>query len=85
MKTILLLAVALNFHGAAKMLIAGIHLVPAAARGEVKNLHFQWFAAGTAAAFGSLYLYLFFRPEFVVPFLVFGAALKTWVCIALNL
>ena len=79
MKAVLLLAVALNFHGAARMLMGGMRLVPAAARGEVKNLHFQWFAAGTAAAFGSLYLYLFFRPEFVVPFLVFGAALKTWV------
>ncbi len=42
--------------------------------GEVKNLHFQWFAAGTAAAFGSLYLYLYFKH-----------GLSRRVCIALNL
>ena len=80
MKAILLLAVVLNFHGAGKMLAAAIRQVPpAVARGEAKDLHFQWFAAGTAAVFGSLYLYLYFYPAFVVPFLIFGAALKTWV------
>ena len=81
MKAILLLAVAVNFHGAATLLAAGVRQIPAAARGEVKNLHFQWFAAGTAAVFGSLYVYLYFYPTFVVPFLIFGAALKTWVLV----
>ena len=33
---------------------------------------------GAAAVFGSLYLYLYFHPAFAIPFLVFGAALKTW-------
>jgi hypothetical protein len=36
------------------------------------------FAAGTAAVFGALYLYLFIRPAHIIPFLVFGASLKTW-------
>lgn len=79
MKAILLIAVAVNFLGAGRMLAAGVRQMPAAARGEVQNLEFLWFAAGAAAVFGSLYLYLYFYPAFVVPFLVFGAAAKTWV------
>lgn len=42
---------------------------------------FQCFTAGTAAVFGSLYLYLWFYPAQVLPFLVFGAVLKTWAAV----
>jgi hypothetical protein len=41
---------------------------------------FQLFAAGTAAVFGAFYLLLWLRPSELLPFLVFGAVLKTWAC-----
>ena len=44
-------------------------------------LQLKLFVTGVAATFGSLYLYLFFNPEFIVPFLLFGAALKSWAFI----
>jgi len=36
------------------------------------------FTAGTAATFGSYYLYLYVAKKPVVPWLMFGAALKLW-------
>lgn len=39
------------------------------------------FVAGTAAVFGSMYILLYTEQEHVVPFLIFGAALKTWAFI----
>lgn len=36
------------------------------------------FVAGTAMTFGSMYVFLFYNPIFVWPFLLFGAALKSW-------
>ncbi len=43
---------------------------------------FRFFTAGTAFTFASLYLYLFFHPEYVMPFLIFGMALKYWAFMA---
>ncbi len=45
------------------------------------HLQLQLFTAGTAAAFGALYAYLYAHPEHVDPFLIFGAALKTWALV----
>lgn len=41
-------------------------------------LQFKLFTGGTAAVFGCLYLYLYLHSFFVIPFLIFGATLKTW-------
>lgn len=38
----------------------------------------QLFVAGTAMTFAVLYLYLFWHSYYVWPFLLFGAALKSW-------
>jgi hypothetical protein len=77
---VLLLGVALNWYGA----ISGLTSI-AKQLGKVQGPPDYWilrfFLAGAAATFGAMYLYLFFRPEFVWPFLIFGAALKTWVLV----
>ena len=39
---------------------------------------YRLFAVGTAFCFGSLYLYLYVRPQYAFPFLLFGMALKYW-------
>ena len=39
---------------------------------------FRLFTAGTAFCFGSMYMYLYRHPEYAVPFLYFGMALKYW-------
>ncbi|KAJ8130186.1 hypothetical protein O1611_g3444 [Lasiodiplodia mahajangana] len=41
-------------------------------------VQYRMFVSGTAATFGTIYLYLFLKPEYIVPFLGFGAALKYW-------
>lgn len=38
----------------------------------------QLFVAGTAMTFATLYLYLYWHSYYVWPFLLFGAALKSW-------
>ncbi len=43
---------------------------------------FRLFTAGTAFTFTSMYVYLFFNPEYAMPFLIFGMALKYWAFIA---
>ncbi len=78
MRYILLVGVALNFIGAVKFLVTSLRVDPSASDVSNEYLMFKLFTAGTAAVFGMLYLYLFLHPEYVVPFLVFGAALKTW-------
>lgn len=72
MSWILLVGAALNLAGAAKFLIFEAH----AANGE--STLFKWFTAGAATVFGCMYLFLFWHTGYVHPFLVFGAALKTW-------
>jgi len=78
MNAILLVGVALNYFGALKLLFPALAAVPGSANLPQEYLQFKLFTAGTAAVFGSLYLYLYFHPVFAVPFLAFGAALKTW-------
>jgi hypothetical protein len=80
MQGILLVGVALNWLGAAKLFIEAFFAVRAAsaAISPAEYFQFKLFTAGTAAVFGSFYLYLYIHPVFVIPFLVFGAALKTW-------
>lgn len=79
--SVLLLGVALNFYGAAKLGAQGFSSMLTAPNQNGDGLQYQLFVAGTAAVFGSIYLYLYFHPSFVVPFLIFGAALKTWACL----
>jgi len=69
--------VALNWFGAAKIArevwLAKRQPVAPADYDQLKA-----FTAGTAATFGSFYLYLYVAKKPVVPLLMFGAALKTW-------
>lgn len=77
MSAVLIAGVFLNWTGALKLLVElRVPQREPAAPGDYRQL--KLFAAGTAVVFGSMYLYLFIEPEHVVPFLVFGAALKTW-------
>lgn len=78
MNAILLVGVALNFSGALKLFFSAIAAVPGSSNLPQEYLQLKLFAAGVAAVFGSLYLYLYFHPAFAIPFLVFGAALKSW-------
>jgi hypothetical protein len=80
MQAILLVGVALNWLGATKLFVEAMFAVRAAPNSSspAEYLQLKLFTAGTAAVFGSLYLYLYVHPVFVVPFLAFGAALKTW-------
>ncbi len=78
MQIILLIGVALNYYGAAKLLLTAVRAIPGSVHQPEEWLQFKLFAAGTAAVFGSMYLYLYAHPQHAVPFLIFGAALKTW-------
>jgi hypothetical protein len=75
-RRVLLAGAAQNWLGAVK--IAG-EVWPARS-GETRSDHAQMkaFTAGTAATFGSYYLYLYVAKKPAVPWLVFGAALKLW-------
>lgn len=74
---VLLCGAALNWFGAAKIArdvwLANRQPDPPADYDQLKG-----FAAGTAATFGSFYLYLYVTKKPVVPLLMFGAALKMW-------
>ncbi|TAK84729.1 MAG: hypothetical protein EPO12_03955 [Aquabacterium sp.] len=80
MKAVLLAGALLNFWGALRLALWPLpgtsHRADAAHIGLL-----QLFAAGTAAVFGALYLLLWLQPGWVLPFLVFGAALKSWACV----
>jgi hypothetical protein len=78
MQYILLIGVALNYLGAVKLLSTALRALPGSSGQSGEWLQFKLFTAGTAATFGSLYLYLYFQPLFATPFLIFGAALKSW-------
>jgi len=76
-RAVLLTGVALNWAGAAKLLReAWEERPPPRVPSDYPQL--KAFTAGTAATFGTYYLYLYLREEPVLPLLVFGAALKTW-------
>ena len=72
MSWILLVGAVLNLTGAIKLLAVE------RAAGDGDSVLFRWFTAGAATTFGALYLYLYWHTEYVYPFLIFGAALKTW-------
>lgn len=78
MRYILLLGAAYNLIGSWPLFLAAKRTLASAPGPADKSLNLVLFSAGTAIVFGSLYLYLFLNPSFVVPFLVFGASLKTW-------
>lgn len=74
---VLILGAALNGYGAVSLFISslrGMHRVS----GPDDYWQLRLFVAGTALTFGMFYIYLFYKPEFVWPFLIFGAALKSW-------
>jgi len=78
MRFILLLGAGFNFFGAVTLAHSATRALAAAPSRADQALPLAFFSVGTAAVFGSMYLYLFFYPSFVVPFLIFGATLKTW-------
>ena len=77
---LLLLGTALNYYGAISLLLPSSRRMLT----TVPGTHAQavLFIAGAAASFGTLYLFLFFRPQYIVPFLAFGAGLKIWAFLA---
>ncbi|GAA5315155.1 MAG: hypothetical protein AseanaTS_03590 [Candidatus Pelagadaptatus aseana] len=82
---ILLIGAALNFSGAAKLAFEFFRLGEQAA---AEHRQLKLFVMGVATVFGALYLYLFAHPQFIDPFLWFGAALKAWAfitCLYLKL
>lgn len=77
---VLIAGAALNGYGAVNLFISslrGMHRIS----GPDDYWQLRLFVSGTALTFGLFYLYLFFKPEFVWPFLIFGAALKSWACL----
>lgn len=76
-RNVLLAGVALNWIGAAKI---GGEVCKARARADAPIDYEQMkaFTAGTAATFGSYYLYLYLARKPAFPWLMFGAALKMW-------
>ena len=76
-RSVLLTGVALNWLGAAKI-AREVWLTKRPANAPADYDQMKAFAAGTAATFGSYYLYLYATKKPVVPLLMFGAALKIW-------
>jgi small-conductance mechanosensitive channel len=74
-QAVLLAGVVLNGLGALQLLVGALK-APSELAGE--HVQLKLFAAGTAAVFASMYGYLYLHPQYAQPFLVFGAALKTW-------
>lgn len=70
---LLLVGTALNYVGA-------ISVLPPSSRRNLaivsgRHAQAELFIAGVEASFGTLYL---FRPQYIIPFIVFGASLKIW-------
>jgi len=90
METILLIGSLFNFAGGMNIFFSVFMRFPMAfpevpGPDEIKPadyMLFRFFTAGTAFTFGSIYLYLFYHPQYAVPFLIFGMALKYWAFIA---
>ena len=76
-RSVLLSGVALNWAGAAK-LAREVWLAQPAEAGPSDYDQMKAFTAGTAATFGTFYLYLYTKQEPVRPLLMFGASLKMW-------
>jgi hypothetical protein len=90
MNAILLVGVALNFLGALKLLLSAIAAVSVSSGLPQEYLQLKLFAAGVAAVFGGLYLYLYFKDRLSRPALFeFGVsngvvAALFWYYIASN-
>lgn len=90
MRTILLIGSAVNCIGGISIILSMFIPMPfcfpklpaADAINPDDYLLYRLFTAGTAFCFSSMYLYLYFYPEFAFPFLVFGMALKYWAFMA---
>lgn len=81
MTYILLFGAVFNILGGINLLRVGLSIKPVESLPEDYSLY-KLFVAGVAVTFGALYIYLFFNTEYIIPFLVFGAALKTWALIS---
>jgi len=77
---ILVIGAALNFIAGLKLL-SEIVFSPPLKTDPAEYISLKLFVVGVAFTFGSVYTYLFFNLEYIVPFLIFGAALKSWACI----
>jgi hypothetical protein len=77
---VLLSGVALNWFGAAKI-AREVWLGQRPSDAPADHDQLKAFTAGTAATFGSFYLYLYLAKKPLVPLLMFGAALKTWALV----
>lgn len=90
MNTILLIGAGLNFLGGGAILLSMLVTLPFTfpVMPPAKDVRpsdyalFRLFTAGTAFTFASMYLYLYFHPEYAMPFLLFGTVLKYWAFIA---
>jgi hypothetical protein len=90
MNTILLIGAALNLFGGFGILLTmliklpySFPVLPSPDRINPSDyVLFRLFTSGTAFTFASMYIYLYFHPEYVMPFLVFGMALKYWAFLA---
>ena len=87
MKNILLIGAVMNFAGCCGMLISMRLRMPFSfpVLPQSKDINppdyvlHRLFSAGTVLTFGIMFGYLYYHPEYVKPFLIFGMALKYWV------
>jgi hypothetical protein len=77
---ILVIGAALNFIAGLK-LFSEIIFFPPLKSDPVEYISLKLFVVGVAFTFGSVYTYLFYNLEYIIPFLIFGAALKSWAFI----
>lgn len=80
MNFILLIGAALNIYGGLTMLKAVVTSFPLKTNPE-EYIQLKIFVVGVAVTFASLYVFLYFNPKHIMPFLIFGAALKSWAFI----
>ena len=79
MQYFLLVGAALNFLGALKL---GLESIINSRHAVEEYLQLKLFVFGVATTFGLIYLYLYFNPVYIHPFLVFGAGLKAWAFVS---
>ncbi|KAL3445388.1 hypothetical protein BJX65DRAFT_309857 [Aspergillus insuetus] len=78
---LLLSGTAFNYLGAIDRLINALKNNPRVPRSG-QHIQYRLFTSGPAAGFGTIYLYLFPRPQYINPFLAFSAALKYWAYVS---
>jgi len=77
LNSILLIGAALNFIAGIKI-FSEIIFSPPLKTDPAEYISLKLFVVGVAFTFGSTYTYLYYNIDYVVPFLIFGAALKSW-------